>query len=64
FYDPYNITDIKEKIRNFRDNEGMRIKMGKKGNEILKQNYSLEIVGKKLRGFYKFLINSKLGSET
>lgn len=64
FYDPDNIADIKEKIRTFRDNEEMRIKMGKKGNDILKQNYSFEIVGKKLRSIYKFLINSKLGNET
>lgn len=64
FYDPYNITDTKKKIRTFRDNEGMRVKMGKKGNEILKRNYSLEIIGKKFRSIYKFLINSKLGSET
>ncbi|MHA1781988.1 MAG: glycosyltransferase [Promethearchaeota archaeon] len=53
----YDMNNLKEKIILLRDNEKLREKKGKLAYETFKKNYSLDVVGKKMRDIYKKIIS-------
>jgi len=55
FVNPYDPKDIAEKIQTLLDNKELRIKLGKRGRELVETQYNWETESKKLIKLYKEL---------
>ena len=55
YYDPNDFIALQEKILFLRDNHEVRRKKGEYGLKTFRENYSLDVIGEKIRTIYKKL---------